>query len=472
MHQTKVTPLAAWPSPSADDSSPEVTSSISVTGELPLSADELPNRQPGDDLEDLLQRQVDFLRDFSGCDPYSARLVAAHTTNLTDIVIALFLNDRCTEVARDPWIASACAHAANSFWTVAMAARRILGGEYNEALARRSVQLSHGDVGGAVRLLGRYVRSIPEDLQVALQRGSTASPVSPDPTNDQECGGTREFALLGAHLVVARTGYTHHGIYVGGGMVVHYSGLADGLQAGPVEEVDVETFAGGSDVLIVEHPKSKYPPEEIARRARSRLGEALYSVTANNCEHFCNWCIDNNHHSTQVDLGTAGSSAVSSTAVGLAARGIVSASGAVVGTSGAGVMSGLASVGGVVGGGAVAGVGVAAGLPALAMASLINNTVLADNPALSDEERGARSLGRKATYVGAAGGVAGSIATISAAGTTAGLSGAGIASGLAAIGGTVGGGMTAGVVIATAAPVAAAAAVGVGLYKIVKWIKD
>ena len=33
---------------------------------------------------------------------------------------------------------------------------------------------------------------------------------------------------LGAHLVSPRWGYTHHGIYTGGGRVIHYAGLSEG----------------------------------------------------------------------------------------------------------------------------------------------------------------------------------------------------------------------------------------------------
>ena len=39
----------------------------------------------------------------------------------------------------------------------------------------------------------------------------------------------------GTHLVTSRRGYAHHGIYVGGGMVVHYAGLCQLLHSGPVE---------------------------------------------------------------------------------------------------------------------------------------------------------------------------------------------------------------------------------------------
>lgn len=37
----------------------------------------------------------------------------------------------------------------------------------------------------------------------------------------------------GDHLKSSRGLYTHHGIYVGDGNVIHYSGLSDGIQSGP-----------------------------------------------------------------------------------------------------------------------------------------------------------------------------------------------------------------------------------------------
>lgn len=277
---------------------------------------------------------------------------------------------------------------------------------------------------------------------------------------------------IGAHLVTPRMGYTHHGIYIGGGEVIHYSGLADGLTSGPVTSITLEGFSGGKNFYIKEHPLPKYIRDEVVARARSRLGEQFYDVATNNCEHFCEWCIEGSHDSSQVDAATGAAASVTSSAIGLVARGVVAGSGAVIGTSGAGIMSGLATAGGVVGGGAVAGIAVLGAIPGAAAASLLNNTVLADNPGHSEEERGARSVGRTASYAGAAVGTLGSVGAVAAAGSVAGLSAAGITSGLAAIGAVVGGGMAAGVVVATAAPAAAAAAIGYGAYKVVKWIEE
>jgi hypothetical protein len=105
----------------------------------------------------------------------------------------------------------------------------------------------------------------------------------------------------GAHLVTSRRGYMHHGIYVGGGTVVHYAGLSRFLHAGPVEEVTLSRFSRGRPVRIIEYSQAKYSSQEVVRRARSRLGENDYQVLRNNCEHFCNWCISGRSHSTQVE---------------------------------------------------------------------------------------------------------------------------------------------------------------------------
>jgi hypothetical protein len=131
-------------------------------------------------------------------------------------------------------------------------------------------------------------------------------------------------------------------------------------------------------------------------------------------------------------------------------------------------MSGLATAGGIIGGGAVTGVGLLAGIPAVAAASLANNTILKRSDAHDEAESDARAVGRTASYAAAAAGTAGTVAAISAAGTVSGLSAAGITSGLAAIGSIAGGGMAAGVVIATAAPAAAAFGAGYLIYKVAR----
>jgi hypothetical protein len=276
----------------------------------------------------------------------------------------------------------------------------------------------------------------------------------------------------GKHLVVDKGLYTHHGIGISEDSVIHYSGLADGLESGPICVTSLDDFSGGDEIKIKDHSDRKFSIIESIKRAEGRLGENRYSVAGNNCEHFVEWCITGKWQSLQVDTGVNLVSGGSSAAAGAGALSVVSSAGAVAGLSGSGIMSGLATVGSVVGGGAVAGAGVLAGVGGLGMATIMNNTVLKDDDSLPEDEQEARQAGRAATYAGAAAGTAGGVAAISVAGTTAGLSAAGITSGLAAIGGTVGGGMAAGTAVVAAAPVAAAAAVGYGAYKVWQWLSD
>src|SRR5512145_366990 len=72
--------------------------------------------------------------------------------------------------------------------------------------------------------------------------------------------GDREWELdadatppVAAHVVTSRVGYTHHGIHMGNGRVVHYSGLSRGWRGGPVEEVSLAEFARGRRVRVRVH---------------------------------------------------------------------------------------------------------------------------------------------------------------------------------------------------------------------------
>jgi len=277
----------------------------------------------------------------------------------------------------------------------------------------------------------------------------------------------------GDHLRVKRLSgaYYHHGIDLGKGRVIHYSGQVGRKRNASIREASRSQFAEGGEVEVVEYAACDHPNTVIAR-ARSRLGENGYHLFGNNCEHFARWCKTGQHKSEQVsDAASATAGSVGAGALAAGGLGVVAGTGAAAGLSGAGIMSGLATVGGVVGGGAVAGVAVLGAAP-VAVTTLAMRKVLEDDPSLKKSERKARQAGRTATVVGGAAGAAGTIGTIAAVGTTAGLSGAGITSGLAAIGAAVGGGMAAGTVIAVAAPAAAAAAVGYGAYRAWKWLSD
>jgi hypothetical protein len=105
---------------------------------------------------------------------------------------------------------------------------------------------------------------------------------------------------LASHLVTPRGLYSHHGIYVGNGRVIHYAGLAHGLRRGPVEDVPLERFAHGHSIRV-RCDLRRFDPSTVVERARSRLGEHSYRILTNNCEHLCAWALRNEPRSMQVD---------------------------------------------------------------------------------------------------------------------------------------------------------------------------
>src|SRR5262245_51359735 len=102
--------------------------------------------------------------------------------------------------------------------------------------------------------------------------------------NDGTFGSGRTFGLewlltpgeeppLAAHLVTPRGFYTHHGVYVGNGRVIHYAGFATGFGRGPVEDVSLGHFAHGGDIRVRSATTPRFDRGEVVERARSRLGE-------------------------------------------------------------------------------------------------------------------------------------------------------------------------------------------------------
>ena len=106
---------------------------------------------------------------------------------------------------------------------------------------------------------------------------------------------------LAAHLVTPRRGYIHHGLYVGGGRIIHYPGLVGGLRRRAVEEVSLEEFARGRSVAVRMSSQRRFAGAEAVLRARSRLGENRYDIIRNNCEHFCEWCLSGVSRSRQLE---------------------------------------------------------------------------------------------------------------------------------------------------------------------------
>jgi len=117
---------------------------------------------------------------------------------------------------------------------------------------------------------------------------------------------------VGSHLLSPRTGFNHHGIYIGNGRVIHYSGMARTLthkdlvrlpgliRYGCVVKTSIKRFCDGHGFRVIEHPHAKFTGEAVVERAKKRLYERSYYLYSNNCEHFVNWCIDDTFKSPAV----------------------------------------------------------------------------------------------------------------------------------------------------------------------------
>lgn len=104
---------------------------------------------------------------------------------------------------------------------------------------------------------------------------------------------------VGDMLVTQRSGYTHHGVDIGNGRVIHYSGFANGFEGGKIELTSMWRFRAGRRLVRIK-PESRSGSHPVLR-GLTRLGEDEYNLIANNCEHFAEWCANGVHRSHQVD---------------------------------------------------------------------------------------------------------------------------------------------------------------------------
>lgn len=100
----------------------------------------------------------------------------------------------------------------------------------------------------------------------------------------------------GDHIRVKRPCYYHHGVYVGDGMVIHFTGEENDSISEPekviVRKTTIEFFANGT---IVEKAKPNFLEKRhlknrklVVEEAEKAIGEGGYDFLHNNCEDFAN----------------------------------------------------------------------------------------------------------------------------------------------------------------------------------------
>src|SRR5579872_5049648 len=94
---------------------------------------------------------------------------------------------------------------------------------------------------------------------------------------------------IGDHIKVLRFLYWHHGIYVGNGAVIHFSGFGDGKSRATVQLGTLDEFERGGRAVVVEYGPA-VDPTEVIRRAYMLLDTGGYNLLSFNRETVARWC--------------------------------------------------------------------------------------------------------------------------------------------------------------------------------------
>ena len=106
----------------------------------------------------------------------------------------------------------------------------------------------------------------------------------------------------GDHIKVRRRGglYSHHGIDMGDGTVIHFSGEPFRRDEATICRVTLAEFLAGGRMIVVRHRGAENAPDEVASAAEAALARQKYCLWRNNCEHFATACKTGRRRSRQV----------------------------------------------------------------------------------------------------------------------------------------------------------------------------
>jgi len=110
----------------------------------------------------------------------------------------------------------------------------------------------------------------------------------------------------GDHIKVRRMGglYSHHGIDMGDGTIIHFCGEPLRVEDARVCRVPMEEFLQGGEPIIVSYEGDEQCEEAVVAMAEAQLGRRGYDVVMNNCEHFVYHCKTGIRRSLQVERAT------------------------------------------------------------------------------------------------------------------------------------------------------------------------
>jgi hypothetical protein len=113
--------------------------------------------------------------------------------------------------------------------------------------------------------------------------------------------------LPGDHIYVKRRRrlYVHHGVYMGDGKVIHFTGSVREKKDPKVQETDLSGFLKGG-VFRRRDYEERLRASETVTVAKNQLSDSRYSMLWNNCEHFATYCVTGKRKSWQVRRAFSG----------------------------------------------------------------------------------------------------------------------------------------------------------------------
>jgi hypothetical protein len=110
--------------------------------------------------------------------------------------------------------------------------------------------------------------------------------------------------VRGDYIRIKRKGgYSHDGIYIGNGEVIHFSD-AEGFKTwkAVVRRDRLKDFGDPEEIEVIKSvPGSELPRETTVLVAIKLLGSKGYHLTRNNCEHLATFCKTGRHESIRVE---------------------------------------------------------------------------------------------------------------------------------------------------------------------------
>ncbi|XP_046560867.1 phospholipase A and acyltransferase 3-like [Haliotis rubra] len=116
----------------------------------------------------------------------------------------------------------------------------------------------------------------------------------------------------GDQVEFGRVLYSHWGVYIGDGFVIHLASL-DGesfrktekavVRRDKIQDVAKKCKMNKNNSKGRRYRLKTFSKSEIVERAKSQLGRKGYNMLASNCEHFVSWCCYDIEISDQVNDG-------------------------------------------------------------------------------------------------------------------------------------------------------------------------